>query len=235
MASPTISQLTEALVTAGLPMPSSAFLSQIVTPAGASKRVVPLAALIATAKHRLLSSDITAPNVHVASKVLVHDTPTQVVDVEDLGKSNWEQVESLEAERKGEMTKGREIIRVATQDEAGEYPAYTQPALKNQSQHNGPFRLLLQDVKGQTVYAFELRRVEKIGMPCANGHMHIGAKIVLRKGMNIARGMILLEPGLTDVLGGKVEALDKAWREGREKKLRDVVRNRRRTEDGHDP
>ena len=36
--------------------------------------------------------------------------------------------------------------------------------------------------------------------------------------------MVLLEPGGTVVLGGRIEGLDKVWREGREQRLRDQVK-----------
>jgi RecQ-mediated genome instability protein 1 len=39
--------------------------------------------------------------------------------------------------------------------------------------------------------------------------------------------MVLLEPERTVVLGGRIEGLDKAWREGREQRLRELVEKER--------
>lgn len=155
-----------------------------------------------------------------------------MLDVEDIGRSKWEQIESLESERKGESTKGRQVIRVLPTPADGEAPSTAltqapdstigQQAMQNKS--SGPFKLLLQDFRGQRVYGFELKRVEKIGLPgTGNGVTSIGCKILVKKGAKVARGVVLLEPASTVVLGGKIEGLDKEWREGREKKLREAV------------
>lgn len=85
----------------------------------------------------------------------------------------------------------------------------------------GPFKLLLQDWKGGKIYGFELRKVEKVGYPPV---MSIGCKVLLKGGAKVARGMILLEPSSMAVVGGRVEGLDKAWVEGREKSLRERVK-----------
>ena len=73
----------------------------------------------------------------------------------------------------------------------------------------GPYKLLLQDCVGTSVYGFELERVREI---C--GEMAIGAKIVL-KNVLVARGLVLLTPGTVEVLGGKVDEWDRKWREER--------------------
>lgn len=155
----------------------------------------------------------------------------QVLDIEDLGRSKWEQIEALEAERNGEMKKGREIIRVVPVDDAGPSSAATQVQPNTQAQvqnqnaaPKGPFKLLLQDHKGVKIYGFELKKVDKIGPPPI---MSIGCKLVLRKGAKVARGMVLLEPACVRVLGGKIEGLDKGWREGREQRLRRAVEDER--------
>ena len=158
--------------------------------------------------------------------MLSNDVFVQVIDIEDLSKSLWEQIETLEAERKGETTKGREIIRVLPQspeDDVGStsstqhIPSHTsQPAASK-----GPFKVLLQDWKGNKVYGFELKRVERLSYPL---HMGIGCKVLLKKGAKVARGMVLLEPSCVLVFGGKVELLDKAWSDGREQRLRERVK-----------
>lgn len=232
---PNLALLTAALTNIGLPTPHRDFLTPIITP-GPSQRIPPIAVLTATAKHRLLSSDITHPYIlddstahfpprlsdaFVASQTLNNDVVVQVLEIEDLSRSKWDQIESLEMERKGEMTKGREVIRVVA-DAEGPSTASTQAAANSgiEARSYGPFKLCLQDVRGQRVYGFELKRVEKIGYPPV---MSIGCKLVLKRGSKVARGMVLLEPGLTVVLGGKIEGLDKTWREGREQALRDAV------------
>lgn len=231
-------QISQALKAAGFPAPSSQFLSSIL-----QRRAAPLPALIATAKHRLLSADLTTQDLLHSSALSLPpnitdpdaksltlssgDILVQVLDIEDLSKSKWEQIEQLEAERKGEMTRGREIIRVAALGGEGEgsqngagsnSQAGTTGAAQTKSK--GPFKLLLQDHLGQVVYGFELFRVEKIDYPPT---MSIGCKIMLKRGCKVARGMILLEPSSTIVLGGKIDSLDKSWREGREARLRSAL------------
>ena len=164
------------------------------------------------------------------SAKLEKDLVVQVLDVEDLGKSKWEQIEALESERKGETTKGREIIRVVPNEEnqnpstASTQALGTQAGGQRQGGKEGPYKLLMQDCKGTKVYGFELKRVEKIGYPPGMG---IGCKLLLRRGTQVARGMVLLEPERTVVLGGRIEGLDKAWREGREQRLRELVEKER--------
>lgn len=133
------------------------------------------------------------------------------------------------------MTKGREVIRVAAVPAEGESPSSASSQVVRSGNagqgapapkvSNGPFKLLLQDVKGQKVYAFELKRVEKVGYPPT---MSIGCKVMLKKGARVARGMVLLEPETCVVLGGKIDGLDKEWRDGREKRLREAVMGERR-------
>jgi len=150
----------------------------------------------------------------------------QVLDVENIGKSKWEQIELLESERKGETIKGREIIRVVPNDEnqlpssASTQAIGTQAGNQGQGGKEGPHKLLMQDCKGRRVYGFELMRVQGIGYPPG---MRIGCKLLLRRGSQLARGMVLLEPERTKMLGGRIDELDKAWREGWEQRLRDQV------------
>lgn len=141
-----------------------------------------------------------------------------MLGVEDLGKSRWEQLEAIEAKERGEMTKGREIIRVAdiedgeNGDVAGAVGA-ARNASGSAGASGGLHRLVLQDVKGQSVYGLELRPVNGIGMD-----MSIGSKLVLND-VTVARGVVLLEPETVVVLGGKIEALHQVWVENRKKDL----------------
>ena len=184
----------------------------------------PIAALQRTALFRILATDLTssiqapsAANVFPASisnpeaqdLKLAGPIAVQVLDIEDIGHSRWSQVEDIEAHDRGEMTKGREIIRVVA-DETNPDPNHAPDATAS----SGPHKLLLQDCKGTNVYAFELESINGISVQLA-----IGSKLVL-KDVTIARGVILLEPKCVEVLGGKVEAWDKKWRSERKSVLK---------------
>jgi RecQ-mediated genome instability protein 1 len=219
------SEVAAGLVSQGVPRPSTEFLNTLMT---GQRALPPLPALIATAKVRLLSSDFTQPHVldsrtltfppnitnpAIKELKLAGPIPVQILGVEDISKSRWEQIEAIEAHERGETTKGREVIRVAVAEE-GDNGA---PALPPVARGGGPHKLVLQDVKGQRVYGFELKPVSKVEMG-----MNIGTKMVLM-GCLVARGMILLEPATVVVLGGKMEAAHKAWVENRKKELKDAI------------
>ena len=137
----------------------------------------------------------------------------QVLSVEDMSKSRWEQIEAIEALERGEGTKGREIIRVAATEEGED---------DNVARDGGPHRLALQDAKGTRIYGIELTGVDGVGLG-----MSMGCKMVLRN-VVVARGVVLLEPGTTTVLGGKIEGLHKAWKEGRKAELKAAIEARER-------
>lgn len=192
----------------------------------------PLPALQKTATFRLLASDITnsvqasaqntlPPNMLNATvKELKIPGPIvlQVLDIEDIGRSAWSQVESIEAQERGETTKGREIIRVVADTANAENGNAPDPRASEKS--SGPHKLLLQDAKGLKVYAFELAAVEGVALT-----MGIGCKLVLRRA-TVARGVIMLDPASTEVLGGKVDAWDKSWKAARKDVLREKVHAR---------
>lgn len=134
----------------------------------------------------------------------------QVLELEDMSKSRWEQIEAIEALERGEGTKGREIIRVAPAEENEETDV-------DINRGGGPHKLLLQDAKGARIFGIELRSVEGVGLA-----MSIGAKLVL-KNASVARGVVLLEPTTTTMLGGKIEELHKAWKENRKIDLRAAI------------
>lgn len=127
-----------------------------------------------------------------------------------MSKSRWEQIEAIEALERGEGTKGREIIRVAAPEEGDDADGYVQRG-------GGPHKLLLQDATGRRVYGIELKGLEGVGLG-----MSIGCKLVLKNAV-VARGVVLLEPRTTIVLGGKIDALHKAWREGRKAELKRAI------------
>jgi RecQ-mediated genome instability protein 1 len=85
-------------------------------------------------------------------------------------------------------------------------------------QSKGPFKLLLQDAKGLKIYAMDLRGIDGL-----NTNMAMGAKLVLRN-IDVRRGVVMLEPSNVQMLGGKLEALDKAWKEGRKERLMTAAR-----------
>ena len=135
----------------------------------------------------------------------------QVLSVEDMSKSRWEQIEAMEALERGEGKKGREIVRVAAveEDDAGSGPG------AGVQRGGGPHKLLLQDAAGRRVYAIELGSVEGVGVG-----MSIGCKVLLKPGCLVARGVVLLEGGNVQVMGGKCEEMHRKWREGRKGELR---------------
>ncbi|KAK7546668.1 hypothetical protein IWX49DRAFT_499672 [Phyllosticta citricarpa] len=227
-------EITAHLASKGLhPTPHwlSAFLSTV-------RPTTAPAAIKQTATFRLLASDITTslarnssngnsnsgsatfpPNIvdgTIKQRVLPGPLVVQILDVEDVGRSRWSQVEELEAQARGETTKGREIIRVV--DQGGGARAGAGAGAGNAgaagAANRGPHKLLLTDAAGTRAYGFELFSIDGV-----DTHMSIGAKLVLRN-VVVARGMLLLEPKTTTVLGGKVEALHKAWHDGRMERLK---------------
>lgn len=88
-------------------------------------------------------------------------------------------------------------------------------AVNAEAKSAGPHKLLLQDARGTKAYALELRSVQGVDVSLA-----IGAKLVLTD-VSVARGVVMLEPKCVEVLGGKVEAWDRKWREERKKVLKE--------------
>ncbi|CCU75806.1 unnamed protein product [Blumeria hordei] len=229
-----LSQLIPLLASQSLPVLHHDFLTAILA---TSSRSQPIVALAATVKHRLLSSDIsghtspvlatTCPGLpsnlgdrHVQTSTLHHDVFVQVLDLHDIGRSTGDQIDLLEAERKGETKKGREIIRIVPDAEQEPATAATQSLdapTTDQKKEKGPFRLVLQDSKGNRALAYEIKRVNNIGYPST---MSIGCKLWLRKGCKVARGVLLLEPTTVGIIGGRIETMDREWRTQREDRLR---------------
>ncbi|KAI0007886.1 hypothetical protein F4779DRAFT_485741 [Xylariaceae sp. FL0662B] len=241
-------QIRTGLQNQGYPAPSLAWIQSAMPN---RNPLPPLPALIATVKTRLLAADLTNPallespapsfppnlsNPEVREIRLDRDVPVQVLDIDNLTKSKWEQVEELEAIARGEQTRGREIIRLptgneeddgvsessATQSAAGERSGATGrggTTAGNAASKTSTHRLVLQDCKGQRLYGLELKRIERIGI----GTLNIGEKIMVRKGAVVARGVILLEPATCTILGGKVEAWQKAWLDGHLARLQEAV------------
>ena len=202
--------------------PNPTWLATFIT---TQRPTTPLPALTQTACFRLLASDITNSLTATSSTCFpqdVHDAKikerrlagsiaVQVLAVEDMSKSRWEQIESIEALERGDGTKGREIIRVAAAEDGDDDSRATVP------KGGGPHKLLLQDAAGRRAYGIELKGLEGVGLG-----MSIGCKVAL-KDVLVARGIVMLEPATVTVLGGKIEELHKAWKEGRKAELKAAI------------
>ncbi|KAF4440751.1 RecQ-mediated genome instability protein 1 [Fusarium austroafricanum] len=234
-------QLRASILAQNLPHPSATFLNSLIT---ARSPPPPLLSLLATAKARLLAADLTSSTIINTSalqsfpvdldstesreKRLPRPVHVQVLDVENLTLSRWEQVEEMEAVARGETTRGREVIRVtAEDDDQDNTDGQTQRPAENQNttgpkpaSKNATHRLVLQDCKGAKLFALELRRFDGIGV----GKTQIGEKILLKAGTVVARGMILLEPDKCIMLGGKIETWQKTWVDGRLTRLKEEIR-----------
>jgi RecQ-mediated genome instability protein 1 len=197
---------------------------------------VPVVGLQKTALFRMLASDITTSVQSSSQSILptnVSDPSVvqllirgpvlvQILDIEDIGRSRWSQVEAIEMEERGEFTRGREIVRAVPSDEDGADAGRSATIVKTVS--DGPHKLLLQDAKGRTAYAMELENLREINIGTS-----IGTKLVLRN-VSVARGMLLLTPSNVEVLGGKVDAWDKKWRDER----KGVLKAKAGWMEGHD-
>ncbi|KAH7154920.1 hypothetical protein B0J13DRAFT_212849 [Dactylonectria estremocensis] len=242
-------RLRAAILAQSLPYPSTAFLASLTT---ARSPPPPLPSLVATAKARLLAADLSSsallgdaagslpslpPGADAAAARelrLPRPVHVQVVDVENLSLSRWEQIEELEAVERGETTRGREVVRITGDDndnENGESSPQTQPQTQRPATRTptatgirpagktATHRLVLQDCKGAKVYALELKRIDSIGV----GKTQMGEKMLLKTGTVIARGTVLLEPDKCVLLGGKIDAWQRAWMDGRLARLREAV------------
>ncbi|KAM0254518.1 hypothetical protein ACHAQJ_006738 [Trichoderma viride] len=243
-----IPQLRRAILTQSLPSPSQSFLTTLTT---ARSPPPPMPSLLATAKARLLASDLTNttssaiidPSIpvlptnvdatNVKETKLAQNIHVQVLDIENLSLSRWEQVEELEAIERGERTRGRQVIRVVAEDGDAEADnsstaqtqvsrtgaAATATATPSSGGANAVHRLVLQDRQGKRVFAVELKRINGIGI----GKTHIGEKMLLRTGAVVARGTVLLTPETCTLLGGKIDAWHETWIEGRLARLKESV------------
>ncbi|KAE8154007.1 hypothetical protein BDV25DRAFT_136376 [Aspergillus avenaceus] len=215
---------------------SSTWLSNFIA-STAVQRHIPLSALTQTALFRVLASDfrdslstgsrcsllpvdIFGPTVQ--ERRLQGPIPVQVLDIEDIGSSLWGQVEAIERVERGEAIRGREIVRTVNVDEDPEQGANGATATATSGNarpsevgnSTGPHRLIVQDAAGTRAVAIELKAINGVAL----GKLAIGAKMLLRNA-TVARGMVLLTPECVTLLGGKIDALDQTWREGRKERL----------------
>ncbi|KAL7271144.1 hypothetical protein RUND412_006126 [Rhizina undulata] len=193
-------------------------------------------ALFASLKFRILASDFTKslqPHANLCFPVDIHDQhnttmigpiAVQVVDIQDMGTSKLDQLDKIEMVERGEMTKGKEVIRiVATEDVEGE--SETQRPRQQKEAKSGPHKVLVEDASGRSAYGIELKPLEgiKIGMS-------MGAKLVLRN-VTVARGVLLLTPQNTQILGGKIEELHRGQLEYRKACLQSALEEIRSHQD----
>ncbi|KAM7220711.1 putative mediated genome instability protein rmi1 protein [Rhypophila decipiens] len=258
-------QIQTALRSHSVPVPSQSWLLSLVQ---AQSPQATLGALIMTARTRILACDLTTPNLLDSAYLSAHTFPiqitspaatnineirlnrdvvVQILDIENLNRSRWDQVEELESIERGEQTRGRQVIRLPTtnnDDEDGDNQAPdlgdtsetqqlntqrtaggTEGAIqavareRERQARNATHKLVLQDAKGKKMFGLELKRIDRImvGTTC------IGEKLLLKTGTVVARGVLLLELGNCQILGGKVEAWHKEWTESRLARLREAV------------
>lgn len=178
----------------------------------------PLPVLQKTTEFRLYASDFThslqttaasrfptdISNGQIQERKLQGPIPIQVLHVEDIGRSKWSQIEAIESAQRGETRRGHEVVRVVQGEEGLSDDSTTSV---------GPHKLLLQDAAGCRAWAFEL-------VPVANvkTSMSIGAKMLL-KNVTVNRGVLVLEPAVCTWLGGKIDSLDKTWKDGLKDRL----------------
>ncbi|PLB52741.1 DUF1767-domain-containing protein [Aspergillus steynii IBT 23096] len=223
-------QISAQLRSKSLPV-STSWLTTFVASASL-QRNVPLSALTQTALFRVLASDFRdSLTTSSPSSILPADIfdptvqerriqgpiPVQVLDIEDIGSSLWSQVEAIERVERGEAIRGREIVRTVNVGEdrgEGADGANGTAGSTESGNSNGPHRLIVQDAAGTKAVAVELRQVHGVGL----GKLPIGAKLLLRNA-TVARGMVLLTPECVTILGGKIDAMDQIWRDGRKERL----------------
>jgi len=224
----TLAQISTNLLTKALPISTTNLATLLFD----SRPGTPAKALTQTALFRLLASDFTATlapanpanllptdvaSTAVETRRIPGPVPLQVLDVQDIGCSRWSQVEAIERVERGEETRGREVVRTVVREDGN---SGSERQAESGGKSIGPHKLVLQDARGTRVEAFEFKKVE--GIAIGNGGMSIGAKMVL-KSATVARGLVLLEPQTVTLLGGKIEAMDKACREGKKQRLLDSL------------
>ena len=155
-------------------------------------------ALLASLRYRLLNSDFTqsllpqanttfpsdfhinkryfppAPGVTLPGPIAV-----QVVDIVDIGLSTMVQLESLEMAERGEVMKGREVIRVVPAEEAvgAQVPGgggNTGESSATGKATRGPHKVLMEDASGQRAWGLELEKVPGLEI---GGKMKLGVKV----------------------------------------------------------
>ncbi|KAF3924688.1 hypothetical protein AA313_de0206372 [Arthrobotrys entomopaga] len=221
MSAPLAVQISSHILSSKSILPSQTWLTSFLS---TQKPNLPFQSLCQTALYRLLASEITTSvqptsentipaNIHdIVQSQLKGPIVAQIVDVEDIGHSKLSQLEALESAERGEKMKGKEVIRVVP-GEADD----TDPDSLGLTGVGGPHKLLLEDAKGVRFYGIEIKAIKDV-----NIGMNIGSKVVL-KDVRTTRGVLMLEPGNTTLVGGKVEELHKKWREERKGRLKAAI------------
>lgn len=163
--------------------PRPTWLSQSLS----SQRQLPAGpALLASLKFRILASDITEslqPHANLCFPLSAHDSDAksvtlpgpiavQVVAVEDVGVSRVEQIDKIEMAERGEIQRGREVIRVVPEGDGDGIGTQAGTVQGEQKVKTGPCKVLLEDAGGRRVYGIELKAVEGV-----KSDMAIGAKV----------------------------------------------------------
>ncbi|EEB07179.1 hypothetical protein SJAG_02262 [Schizosaccharomyces japonicus yFS275] len=165
-----------------------------------------------------LASDIRASttnegaaSVSVADehgKTLTGFTLVQVVRVEEIGKSIISQIEYLNQWEERKRLKGQQIIRLVHEgneeedkdttdlDDSGVGEA--QDALKGAKEFKSICKVILEDAQGQRFYGLEIKPVHGIWLGMA-----LGTKMLITNA-RIHRGVCLLTPASTRILGGEI-------------------------------
>jgi RecQ-mediated genome instability protein 1 len=196
----------------------------------------PVASLTQTALFRLLASDFTSsltktnPNTlfpasindpNIKEQRLNGNVPVQLLSVEDIGDSKWSQIEAMERVERGEEVRGREIVRTVDVDNSDARGGAAGAVSTMAASSRGPHKYVLQDANGTKATAFEKERIAKMGL--GDRECAIGMKIVLKRECMVRRAVMMLGKGDVNVLGGRVEAWDEAWKKGAKKRLMDAV------------
>lgn len=146
--------------------------------------------------------------------------------------SKVEQIDRLEMVERGEVMRGREVVRVVPD---GDGEGTQGRGSGGEGRKSGPCKLLLEDAGGRRVYGIEMKSVEGV-----KNDMAIGAKVwprghqvgrraanrsaqLVLKNVVVARGLLLLTPANTTFLGGKIEAMNQAWLASRKQTLQASV------------
>lgn len=148
---------------------------------------------------------------------------------------------------RGEMRAGRGIIRVVAEDEDEDGGGGGGRSGPNSGQRGGAgagagagsvCKFLLQDSKGALVWGVDLDGFLSVAglfnisgggsaAPATAGsvgnQVTIGTKILLRNGCKVDRGVVRIEGAFVAILGGKIESLEKAWKDGRIERLKSLL------------
>ncbi|RPA84330.1 hypothetical protein BJ508DRAFT_206240 [Ascobolus immersus RN42] len=160
----------------------------------------PISTTLQPASNTCFPATIHDPTSIGKSQILAGPIACQVIAIEDIGSSKFDQLERLEMKARGEAKRGNQVIQITAE---GDDVVALKPW--EQAARAGPHKLLLEDAVGRRVWAFENGPVDGVGL-----EMNLGCKMVLQTVL-VLRGVVMIDSGCARVLGGKVEELNKAW------------------------